>query len=296
MIQKWIDNDGPFLSVLNMQKGILVNSDAAEKLMKMCDPKECTIKINGAEYRITASDFENIMGIKPGTESLDLQKVKAGDLFDKFGTFQNRDKPYVCCERVLKCLKEGNEADAKIAYNLLALLRVLVPNRRDRFPSKYLNMIDTCHENKDWAGHFLEQMFNDIDAYQKSKAGRHLKLFCMKKVSSDLVQLQSVTEAMVKKFVNEHIKEGASLETEVLDSVHDRLAKMLKGMTEEAMEVLRTMNDDGGANYKMETYGLHMQKVMEDYHSTFIQNSSFHQKSEGSDSANRHPKTGRSGR
>ncbi|KAI3503008.1 hypothetical protein L1887_31442 [Cichorium endivia] len=171
IIEKWTDDDSPFLSLLNMENGILVKSAVAAKLLKMCDPGNHTININGNVYTITAADFVETMGIKSGTDKFgDLQNVQSGELFDKFCAYEKGDEklPYICRKKVTDRLKVGDEADAKIAYNLLALLRVFLPNRRDRLPTKYLSVID--HKNKDLAELFLQEMFNDIKAYHISKA------------------------------------------------------------------------------------------------------------------------------
>ncbi|KAI3689408.1 hypothetical protein L2E82_47364 [Cichorium intybus] len=85
IIEKWTDDDGPFLSLLNMEKGILVKSDVAAKLLKMCDLGNHTININGNVYTITAADFVETMGIKSGTDKFgDLQNVNLGSCLINF--------------------------------------------------------------------------------------------------------------------------------------------------------------------------------------------------------------------
>ncbi|KAI3502327.1 hypothetical protein L1887_30361 [Cichorium endivia] len=108
IIEKWTDDDSPFLSLLNMENCILVKSDVAAKLLKMCDPGNHTININGNVYTITTADFVETMGIKSGTDKFgDLQNVQSGELFDKFCAYEKGDEklPYICRKKVTDRLK-----------------------------------------------------------------------------------------------------------------------------------------------------------------------------------------------
>ncbi|KAI3502326.1 hypothetical protein L1887_30360 [Cichorium endivia] len=91
-----------------MENCILVKSDVAAKLLKMCDPGNHTININGNVYTITAADFVETMGIKSGTDKFgDLQNVQSWELFDKFCAYEKGDEklPYICRKKVTDRLK-----------------------------------------------------------------------------------------------------------------------------------------------------------------------------------------------
>ena len=174
LLGSWVSKS-PFFGLLKMKPDIM-ESKFITLLMDQVKTSNNSIEINGAEHIMKEEDFVDIMDVKNGGCS-DFNYEASGELLVKFAENEEKNNkdgtivkiPYISRKKVLEMLRVGDEKDAKRAYDLLALLRVILPSSRQKLSVKYLYAIDHVEELQ-WASCAFTTMMQSISTYQKDKA------------------------------------------------------------------------------------------------------------------------------
>lgn len=178
LLKGWVA-DSPFVSLWEMDKGIQSKS-LIVYLLKQFDVHNRSIKINGVEHKMTPEDVTNIMGIMDGGKEFSFTMNDSDEnsseesfdtsfdqLFERFVEYEKggAKAPFISRTKVINVLTTGSQVDAKRAYDLLALIRIVAPSSRDKMKVMYLKVIDDFG-NMNWATHILKDIVSNISTWQ----------------------------------------------------------------------------------------------------------------------------------
>lgn len=142
-------------------------------LVDRFDPDVSSIEVHGKTFKLSPSDFENIMGVKDGGYDVELSDSEDDDIQALKNIHCGKDKSRISMREIAKRLRQPNIVNDtfRVRFVLFLLGTLLCPTSSINLASQYLQPLRETSDIKfkNWATFSFKYLVEGVSAFKNRK-------------------------------------------------------------------------------------------------------------------------------